>query len=95
MSNDIGARSVPVFGGYAGEFRHVDEARWRRVAKNGVEQIYESQFEAECMAWRALKAKFFSLIRGDGERATFARSEAEKLFGAVFIKGKQIKVERA
>lgn len=93
--NDVGARAVSVYGGYVGEFRFVHQARWRRVEMNGVAQIYASEFEAETMAWRALKEHMFGLIRSSGHHATHARSEAEKLFKTVFVKNRQVSVAEA
>jgi hypothetical protein len=91
--NDIDARSVPTYGGHYGEYRLAARSNWTRVRVNGTDQIYDTPFEAEAMAWREAKKAGFGVIRSSGASATNARSEAEKLFGAVFHKGRQVPVE--
>lgn len=85
--NDIDARAVPALGGHYGEFRLVTKAGWTRVQENGDDAIFDTADEAELMAWRAMKAAGFGLIRADssassgaGPGYSTARAEAEKLF---------------
>lgn len=92
--NDIGARAVPTIGGYFGEYRQVHKAAWKRVRDGSKDQVFETADRAELMAWRALKEHMFGLLRSSGEKAAAARSEAEKLFGGLVVKNRQILVER-
>jgi hypothetical protein len=84
--NDIDARAVPALGGHYGEFRLVSKAAWQRVQQSGDDAIFDTAEEAELMAWRAMKAAGFGLIRADIVISTTrksiseARAEAERLF---------------
>lgn len=93
--NDINARSSPTYGGHYGEFTVARKSGWQRVEVNGVAQIYPTEFEAETMAWRAARAAGFGLMRSTQQRPVNVKSEAEKLFGGVFHKGRQVPVEYA
>lgn len=94
--NEVNARAVPVYGGFHGEFRKVHRACWEQVCIAGVAQIYPTAAEAEVAAWRALLSHLQGDIVGTGEKASTARSAAEKLFGKIFPgKGrKPVQVER-
>ena len=94
MTNESNARAVEVYGGFIGEYRMVHKAGWLRVLCNGKACIYESASEAEIAAWRALNARRYPEIRGEGERASAAKSKAEELFKAEFRKGRKIPVAR-
>ena len=92
--NDIDARAVPTYGGFHGEFRLVSRAKWIRLTNNGVDRIYDTEHEAETMAWRAAKQQGFGLIRADGAvEAVGGRAKAERLFDSVFQKGRHTAVE--
>ncbi|MBF6992718.1 hypothetical protein [Cupriavidus sp. IK-TO18] len=92
--NEVGARSIPVMGGFEGQFRKVHKATWEPVRVNGVAQIYPTEFEAETMAWRALIAHLCGDIVRSGEKVSTAKTKAEELFGALIRKGRKIPVER-
>lgn len=90
--NDIGARSIPVVGGYQGQLRKVHRSEWEPVCVNGNPQVYPTAEEAELAAWRALKAHLVGEIVGTGEKASAAAAEAE--FRKIFRKGKVVEVVR-
>lgn len=90
--NDIGARSIPVVGGYQGQLRKVHRAEWEPVCVNGVPQVYPTAEAAELAAWHTLKAHLCAEIVGSGEKATIAAAEAE--FRKIFRKGKVVEVVR-
>ncbi|MBR2689213.1 MAG: hypothetical protein IKE42_15275 [Aquamicrobium sp.] len=93
--NEVDARSVPVVGGYHGEFRKVHKASWEPVQRHGKPIVFLAAFEAEIAAWRALRAHLCGEIVGDGQRAGAALSEAESKFKKLFRGGgKTIAVEQ-
>lgn len=92
--NEVNARSVPVYGGYHGEFRKVHKAGWEKVCEGGTPRVYDTEDQAEVAAWRALKAHLCGDIVGTGMERTSTRSKAESLFGAIFRKGRKIPVVR-
>lgn len=82
--NGVNARAVPIFGGFEGQFRKVHKSDWEPVQVNGIPQLYDTADAAECAAWRALLAHLQGDIVGSGDRASIARTEAEKRFGKIF-----------
>lgn len=94
MTNEVNARAVPVRGGFEGQFRKVHKAAWEPVCINGIAQLYPTEFEAEAMAWRALRSHLQGDIVGSGDKASPIRSKAEEQFGAIFKRGRKIEVER-
>lgn len=82
--NGVNARAVPIFGGFQGEFRKVHRSEWEPVQVNGVAQLYDTADAAEVAAWRALLAHLQGDIVGSGDKASIARTEAEKRFGKIF-----------
>jgi hypothetical protein len=95
VTNEVDARSVPVYGGHRGEFRKVHRSEWEPVQVNGIPQIYGTALEAENAAWRALRSHLCADIVGSGEKASAAaKSRGEALFGVIFKKGKKISVSR-
>lgn len=92
--NDIDARSVETYGGFFAEFRVPSRSTWVRLKQDRNDRVFDNPFEAECMAWRALRDREFGVIRSSGQKLVNARSEAEKLSGAVFEKGRAVPVDR-
>ncbi|MCB1510649.1 MAG: hypothetical protein KDJ36_07075 [Hyphomicrobiaceae bacterium] len=92
--NDIDARGRETYRGYIAEYRLPRHGRWVPVAVRGVTQLFGSEFEAECRAWRELKRLCFGAVRSSGHPPLKGRSEAERLFGTIFVKGRQVPVER-
>ncbi|CAH2399178.1 MULTISPECIES: hypothetical protein [Mesorhizobium] len=82
--NGVNARSVPVYGGFQGEFRKVHRSEWEPVQVNGVAQLYDTADAAEVAAWRALLAHLQGDIVGSGDRASIERTKAEERFGKIF-----------
>lgn len=89
--NDVNARSVPVMGGYEGQFRKVHRSEWEPVRRNGIAEIFETADAAEVAAWRALRGHICGDIVGSGDKAALARIEAGKLFPG---KGRVVEVVR-
>lgn len=93
--NGVNARSVPIFGGFEGQFRKVHKADWEPVQVNGIPQLYDTADAAEVAAWRALLAHLQGDIVGSGEKASAALSKAEAKFGKLLRGGgKTVAVER-
>lgn len=92
--NDIDARSVETYGGFFAEFRVPSRSTWTRLRQDRTDKIFDSAFEAECMAWRELRDRAFGVIRSTGQAPTNARTEAERIFGSIFQKGRAVPVER-
>ncbi|TIS37533.1 hypothetical protein [Mesorhizobium sp.] len=94
MTNQVDARSTPVYGGYHGEFRKVHKAGWEKVCEGGTPRVYDTAADAENAAWRALRAHLCADIVSTGIERSSTRSAAEKLFGGIFKRGRKIPVER-
>ncbi len=94
MTNEVNARSVPVYGGFNGEFRKVHRSTWEKVCEGGTPRVYDTAADAEVAAWRALRSHLCGDIVSSGLERTTARSKAESLFGAIFKRGKKIPVVR-
>ncbi|MER8387286.1 hypothetical protein NKH14_17515 [Mesorhizobium sp. M1380] len=84
MTNEVNARSVPVYGGFQGEFRKVHRSEWEPVQVNGVAQLYDTADAAEVAAWRALLGHLQGDIVGSGTKASIERTEAEKRCSKIF-----------
>lgn len=81
--NTAEVRAVAVMNGWEGHFRKLDKAGWHPVQINGVVQLYETEDKAKIAAFEAMNRHHFGAgILRDGERASFARAEAE--FAKIF-----------
>lgn len=95
--SDPQVRAVAVSNGYEGHFRKVHLSGWHSVQVEGIAQLFETEDKAIIAAYEARERHLFGdgILRW-GAKATAARSQAEELFGKVFIgKGrKPVVVER-
>ncbi|KAB2701335.1 MULTISPECIES: hypothetical protein [Brucella] len=81
--------------GFIGKFRLVWRTQHFTVAnEDGQPRYFPTAEKAECEAWRAKHKIEQSVMVRDGEKLSVARSEAEKVFGTIFRKGRKIEVER-
>lgn len=83
--NDAEVRAVPESNGFRGEFKKVHRTKWEPVCQNGQPLLFDTKDQAEVAAYRALMKHLFGdgIVR-DGEKASAARSQAERQFGKVF-----------
>lgn len=81
--------------GFIGKYRLVWRSEHFTVTDDkGKIAYFNTRDKAECAAWRAKHKIEQSVMVRDGEKLSVARSEAEKVFGAIFRKGRKIEVER-
>lgn len=83
--------------GYVGKFRVVWGTEVHTVQENGAIRHFRTSLEAECAAWRAKHEKEYPALRREGDPASAARTEAEKLFPSlqpIRKNGKVIEVTR-
>lgn len=95
MTNEPRVRAIEVMGGWEGRFRKLDKAGWHTVCVNDIAQIFETEDKAIIAAHEAMNRHHFGAgILRDGDIASPERTAAEKMFGAIFRKGRKIEVER-
>lgn len=80
--------------GYIGKFQLAWRTEVYVVKKDDKPQYFKYPHDAEIAAWRAKHKIEQSVMVRDGEKLSVARSEAEKVFGTIFRKGRKIEVER-